>query len=368
MVKLQKREYTEQALVDKICTDAQKKSYAEKNRFRGGKQRADFRKKLSAYCEYEFDESTRKYTITNIFDIPKNKTQEKMTRGIYSYITPLILDYVVDSHNAEKPIQTTCLDIGSRIGMVNENYNLIKYNEKLRKNLDIPSRIFNEYINKVDVQIRDYICRCLEYLSGEGYIEITDIYIIKTSEIKPEIKNGGENVVVTKFEQKRVATDAEIELYEGIVKRIEAETGAYTVYEKHYGKNSKAYYILLRKLLGEHCVDNMYKGIDIKCLNLGKCEQMLNTFKETMTLSQSRESLRETFRLIVDKNTAARVVKKKVDDEKYAEFFSNLTALTISSEAEDIRNKIDEWETKVMRLNRKASSIKVTYREVRTEA
>ena len=55
MVRLKRGEYNEVTLVDKICTDAQKRSYHRKEKFASGKHRSMFLDTLSRYCDYEFD-------------------------------------------------------------------------------------------------------------------------------------------------------------------------------------------------------------------------------------------------------------------------------------------------------------------------
>ena len=58
-VKLKRGTYNESSLVDKVCSEAQRKSYHHKERFASGKHQSMFLDTLTRYCDYEYDPETK---------------------------------------------------------------------------------------------------------------------------------------------------------------------------------------------------------------------------------------------------------------------------------------------------------------------
>ena len=114
----------------KLCTAAQIESYVKKNKFASGKHQSMFLDTLSRYCEYEYDNETKTYKVTNVYRNPKTITQSRLHKGIYQYLAPLILNEMVNNHDENHKARLTVFDLANKIAMVNQNYNYVKFNQE----------------------------------------------------------------------------------------------------------------------------------------------------------------------------------------------------------------------------------------------
>ena len=85
-INLNRGQYSEITLVDKICTAAQKRSYYKKEKFPNSKQREMFLERLSCYCDFEYDPNTKKYKIKEVFKYPRTAAEIKIHKDIYQYL------------------------------------------------------------------------------------------------------------------------------------------------------------------------------------------------------------------------------------------------------------------------------------------
>ena len=85
---------------------------------------------LARYCDYEYDMSTKKYTVLEVYKYPKSLYDSKIHKGIYQYLAPLILYEVLfgEGYKDRKAVITS-MDLAQVVSMVNSNYTKMKYNQ-----------------------------------------------------------------------------------------------------------------------------------------------------------------------------------------------------------------------------------------------
>lgn len=361
-MRLEKRQYSEVELVSMICTEIQANSYKKKNKFVGGKQRSMFLDKLSTYCEYEYDKEQKQYTITDVYDSPQTMAQARLHKGIYRFLAPLILNEMINNHDENNKARLTVFDLAKKIALVNNNYDQIKYNmEQVGDELSIPFYIVYEYFNKTDLQIDEYLRRCIKYLRSENCVIANEVHVIQTFEQSAELDEN--LVLITKEKDVHTASDEEMKLYSRIIEQASREAGAFTNYDQWYGKSSGKFKKALKRLLEQHGIDYVCRGFEMWYIDLDKCKKMLDEYVAEFSLAENTRMLGEVFKLILDDNAATRASKKEMVDLSYVEHFKSLSSLTVLSDAEDIRKKIKSWKTQPDKLIEKANSINVEYRE-----
>lgn len=361
---IEKRNYTEKELVYMLCTPAQIQSYEQRNKFVGGKQRSMFLDRLAQYCSYDYDQATKSYNITALYDVPKTMAQSRLHKGIYQYLAPLILHEMINNHDENHKARLTVFDLAEKIAMVNSNYKCLKYNmEQVEDELDIPFYTVYEYFNKTDLQIDEYLRRCIKYLSSENCVIANEVHVIQTFKRDTQYKDDiGNHVEVIKVKDAHVATDEEMDLYARLIEEASKISGAYTNYEQWYGVNSNKFKRALKKLLDQNGIDYVCRGFEMWYVDLDKCKQMLHEYSD-ISLEDRTKMLGEVFKLLIDENAAKRAEKKSLIDTGYVEHFQSLSSITILHDAEDIRKQIKSWKSQSERLMEKANTINVEYRE-----
>ena len=81
-IRLKCIEYNEGVLVDKVCSEAQKRAYHKKEKFVNSTYRRMFLDSLSKYCDYEYDPETNKYRVLEVYKYPKTLYEAKIYKGI----------------------------------------------------------------------------------------------------------------------------------------------------------------------------------------------------------------------------------------------------------------------------------------------
>lgn len=354
--------YTEKTLVKKVCTEAQIASYNKKDKFVSGKYQSMFLDALSRYCEYEYDKDTKKYRVTEVYDNPKTMAQSRLHKGIYQYLAPLILNEMINHHDENHKARLTVFDLAAKIAMVNDNYNYVKFNqEDAGDELDIPLYLMNEYFNKADHQIDEFMRRCIRYLASENCVLANEVHVIQTAEKSVEIKK--DNILVTKKKDTHTASDDEMELYTRLLERASRISGAYTNYDQWYGRNSKKFKRALKRLLDENGIDYVCRGFEMWYIDLEKCKNMLDEYSD-ISLEERTKMLGDVFKLIIDENAEKRANGRSLIDNRYVEHFKSLSALTVQQDAPDVRKQLKSWKTQPDRLAEKANRMNIEYREL----
>ena len=278
---------TEQELVDLFGSDSQKKSYEENGRFIGSYKSAIF-KKINKYCkieEREKENGRKIYEIMDVYKYPLPASFPKMQKSIYKYICPLILNYLIDNeYNKDRRIDITIGKWSREINMVNQNYNLVKYNkEDTSKETQYPIELIYEFIDKTDDMLDHYITTALDYLKSAGLIIWRETYRINvevSSEQDVTIDENGKISIPLHIESHQ-ATDEEMKYYSKCIGIADKEANINNATERYYSKKSKRFNEVLKRELYKRKIKCVYKTYEAYYVNLEKCEYILNQLNQT---------------------------------------------------------------------------------------
>lgn len=278
---------TEQELVGLFGSDSQKKSYEENGRFIGSYKSAIF-KKINKYCkieEREKENGRRMYEIMDVYKYPLPASFPKMQKSIYKYICPLILNYLIDNeYNKDRRIDITIGKWSREINMVNQNYNLVKYNkEDTSKETQYPIDLIYEFIDKTDDMLDHYITTALDYLKSAGLIIWRETYRINvevSSEQDVTIDENGKISIPLHIESHQ-ATDEEMKYYSKCIGIADKEANINNATERYYSKKSKRFNEVLKRELYKRKIKCVYKTYEAYYVNLEKCEYILNQLNQT---------------------------------------------------------------------------------------
>lgn len=333
-VRLKRGSYNESVLVDKICSDAQQRSYHKKEKFASGKYQSMFLDTLARYCDYEYDIESKKYTVTEVYKYPKSLYDSKIHKGIYQYLAPLILNEVLfgTGYKDRKTIITS-LDLAKTIDLVNSNYNNLKYNQDAAKDdLGFSANILSEYFNKADNRIDEYMRRCIKYLSAMNCVIYNETHMIGIFPKTAEIENGH---IIVEPAQLRRATDEEMKLYSKLVEKASRKVKILSDSEKWYGKKAARYNTELTRLLKENGIIFVCRAFELWRVDEVQCKNILRSFADK-TISQRQQEIGAVLKMIMDANAEARLEKNQSLGSNYIEQFKRLSDITLLYGAEDI--------------------------------
>lgn len=331
-VDLKKGSYLESTLVDKICSERQKLSYHKNNKFAGGKNRSGFLKVLSRYCEFEYDPDKKRYIITNTYDIPQSPYTDKMHKGIYEYLAPLILFHVYYEADDQK-FTGTSADLARSIKVVNHNYNVMKYNqEDVKLSLGLDKNIILEYFSKLDNCVAEYLSRCLKYLESTGAIGYSETRMIGVMPKNAVIDNW--HIIVEPAEIRK-ATEQEIRDYFEMSGKVSEELHIISNQEKWYGKKGLRYKTEISRLLRSEGLLFMCKAFEISVKDAECCKNIFRSFRDK-TIGQRQQEVGMILKAIMDGNAEKRAARKQNLKVDYIGQFKQLSDITLLYDAEDI--------------------------------
>lgn len=340
-VDLSAGQYSEKTLVDKICTEAQKRSYHKKEKFINSKQREMFLDRLSCYCEFEYDLNTSKYKIRKVLKFPRTAAEIKIHKGIYQCLAPLIIDTVINNESRQSIFSV--YELTKDTNMVNQNYRPMKFAQsEVSDNLQIPRKTVAEYFDKTDSYIHHRIKQCIQYLSETGCIFFDEIFIIKKvifTDVQMNL-NGCKSKGKAEI---RKATDEELNLYAKLLEIADNEVGIKSNQDRWFGNKTHAFNSVLSKLLRDHNIAYITKGFELFRVHLDRCKEIMQTFSDK-PLGQYRKEIGIILKAISDSNAECRIKSGKcVDfDRDYLENFKNLSKISLLYEATNITEQIPE--------------------------
>lgn len=338
-INLNRGQYSESTLVDKVCTAAQKRSYHKKEKFSNSKQREMFLDRLSCYCKFEYDSNTKKYKIKEVFKYPKTAAEAKIHKDIYQYLTPLILNTIINNESRQTIFNV--YELTKDTNMVNQNYAPMKFAQnEVSYGLQIPHKTISEYFDKTDSYIHHRIKQCIQYLSETGCIFFNETHIIKKvvfTDVQVNLngcKSKGKSEI-------RKATDDELDLYAKLLEIADNEVGIKSNQDRWYGKKARAFKNTLSRLLRDHNIAYITKGFEIFRIHLDRCEEIMQTFSDK-PLDQYRKEVGTLLKEISDCNAEGRIKDGKcIDfDEDYLENFKNLSEISLLYGAKNITEQI----------------------------
>lgn len=336
---------SEKELVELFGSDSQKKSYEENGRFVSG-YKSSLLKKASRYCSIK-DLGNRKYKINNIYDYPLPSNFNKMNKSLYQYIVPLILNSLINGHDKNNSIEITVGKWAREINMVNQNYNLVKYNkEDSSKEFQIKLETINEFFDKADHMINWYIENALDYLKSAGLIIWRQVnrVTIEESDGKSVIDQDG-NVEVNINISSHQASKEEMEYYSQCVAIADKESKIENAGERYYSVKAKHFQEVLKRELYKRKIKCIYNTYEAYYVHLDRCQELLKQFG-TFNSNKLIKSFNEEFSTMLIENAGIRFDKNTskylLDKDSYLLSFENLCEITIDNKTEYLGKRIRE--------------------------
>lgn len=357
-IDLKAGQYNEATLVDKVCTDAERRLYHKKEKFASAKHRQSFISRLDCYCKFKYDQDTKKVNVKEIFTYPKTQAEVK----VHQYLAPLILDKVINTEEGRWTI-FNIQDIARDCYMCNKNYSTMKNNQDaVERDLHIPQFTTSEFFNKADNCIDDYIRRCIKYLKEMNCVIFDEIHIICKINKNYETcfnEDTQEDEIHEYITNKRFeATKEELDLYAGLVEIASRKAGVRNHADKWYGKTAIKYNAEISKLLKAHNIKYVCGGFRLHRVDTSRCKEILGSFSDK-PINQYRKEIGVLLKTVMDGNAEKRIKKAGRADKFYLENFKDLSEITLLYGAPDIRPRLPSAKTRQERLQDEAENTAV---------
>lgn len=332
-------------LVNKYASPAVKESYIKNGKLLT-KNKRTLLEKMSRYCKI-VDLGKREYEITKIYPYILPANFKKMNTSLYQYIVPLLLEKIINGHDQNRKIDITLGKWAREINMVNQNYNLCKYNkEETSRAIKYELDTINEFYNKSDDMIEYYIMNALDYLKSAGLIIWRDVYKI-TSEISDEMMEIDSNGVVhanIKLET-REASKEDMDFYAACIKVADEEANITNASERYYSKKSQRFNEALKNELYKRKIKLVYKSYEAYYIDLDKCSFVLNQFPHQSNIIKKfndafTEMIIGNAQKRFDKSPRKYTIYESKDD--YSLCFKGLCEMTINNETEYLGKRINK--------------------------
>lgn len=358
-INLKGGQYKESTLVDKICTEAQKRSYHKKEKFANNKQRSMFLDRLSCYCTYDYDQDRKMCKVKKVFTYPKTDAEVKVHSGIYQCLTPLILDMVLRSKSEGRHAVFSAFDLAENCSMFNANYKIMKHNQAaIETDLHIPQNTAQEFFLKSDDRINYYIRKCVEYLNKMGCVVFDEIHLIKryTEEVIPDEET--DDVIKIRRTEKHIASKEEMDLYTAILEEASKKAGIRKNADRWYGKTAFRYQTEVSRLFKKNHIAYVCRGFVVYRFDTDRCREILNTFSDK-SMNQYRQGAGSLFKALMDERAEARFITHSSFDENYLEHFKDLSEIALLFDAPDIKPRLLSAENYEERMERLSKGMKV---------
>lgn len=361
IMNLKKGEINTKEFVDTFGTEKQKQSYV-KNKRLGGRDKELLLNKANKFCHIE-DLGQGKYIIHKIYGVKKEDLILPLKKGLYNYLTPLILSKLVDEYYQNNNFKITLPFLGwaKKFEIVNENYSLIKYHQDVSSlTFEIDKDIMFEYFEKMDDCIRYYMQECLSELSkasGLNLIEFDSIKMVRKQKlVYEENQQGGLDITTEEWDE--VISDEDRKYVYACEEKAAKKAGITENKEKFYGVKSFIYSRELKELLKKKDILFTYSAFNIYCKNIDNIKTTLKKFAD-VNLNDNKgfvEAFNEKFIEYIDKkakgihkkelkkvhelNIDEKYIKEYRKDEGYIITYNKLSDLTIKTDTPSIKDKI----------------------------
>ena len=334
---------TEAKLVELYGSPAQKKSYKEKGHFVSS-YKSNLLKKVSKYCKIEETnekkDGTNLYNITQVYNVPLPSNFDKMNKSLYQYIVPLILNSLINGHDKNNSIEITVGKWAREINMVNQNYNLVKFNrEDTSTETQIQLDTINEFYDKADHAINYYISNALDYLKSAGLIIWREVN---------RIDHDGKvslNINLTTHQ----ASKEEMDYYSQCIAIADKEAKIDSAGERYYSKKAPIFQNALKRELYKRKIKFVYSTYEAYYVHLDRCQALLDHF-EGFNAKKFLDKFNQEFSDMLienagnrfDKNTKATLRSLYKNRGEYELAFGSLCDITINNETEYLGKRIQK--------------------------
>lgn len=352
---------TEEELVKKFGTDAQKKSYKKYGRF-VGRYKECLLKKLSISYDIEQIEK-RLYKISEKDSYVPPNIFKKMNTSLYKFIIPAILRNITDEDRIDN-ITESLSDWAKIINMVNRNFRLVEFNMPQTADMSTyPLELVKEFVVCIKKHMDWYIMRSFNYLESINCIKVNEIYYVNQEKQDGEIKldrkgNVNVNIIVSHHR----ATEEELTYYNQCIKLADYKACIKKKQERYYGRKSKRFNNVLTDELLKKNITGVYKTYEVQCVDFRKCKILIDQFGNP-NLNTLADKFYQEFSELILKNAARRHDKNPCKysychgKEDYLECIIGMCDMVLNWRCESIVERIYE------RKNNYTLNVNRTYRE-----
>lgn len=288
---------------------------------------------LGRYCEFEYDEVARKYTVVKVLDNPRTQTRDKIHKGIYQDLIPLLLNEFIIEAEPDGTYWSTFSDLMHQIGIINVNYNLFKFNaDEAHDVLGLDYVVVNEFFSKADAKIENYLLRGVKYLVDTGCISYQERYMIAK---KDRVVRENSRFTVQTFYRR--ATDDEIALYHDLDCKICNTLDISSNKEKWYGKKSRSYMGLMTQELDDKNIKFFRKGLEVVILDKQFIGKLMRTYSDVELVTR-RENVANFLINNTVKNARKRVEKNPDLEDDYVDQFQYISEWVFPPTANSMYN------------------------------
>ena len=361
---LKKGKITNKELVESFGTNNLIDRYQRDNKITG-RDKQLLLNKAKKFCNIE-DLGRGQYIIHKIYGVEKDDLILPLKKGLYNFLTPLILSKLVEEHYQNNNFKITLPFLGwaKKFDIVNDNYSLIKYNQnKSSEQLGIDKETMFEYFEKMDDCIKYYMQECLTTLSKQSGLDLIDFDSIKMVRKQKLISepndNGGIDLIPSEWDE--VVSDNDRKFVYDCESKAKAFANIVDNKEKFYGTKSLIYNKELKRLLRERNILFMYSAFNIYCKNIDEIKKTFTKFAD-VTLDNNNNfitTFNEKFLEYIDKkaknihnkeqkkedNADKKYIKSYRLVETYIDNFNLLSDTTIKVGAENLKDKIKTDDT-----------------------
>lgn len=335
---------SEKDLVNIFATTGQAQKYFSVNKFTGNNKNI-LLKEVSRYCSI-VDLGNRQYEISEVKKYPIPKIYDKMNKSLYQYIVPLILNKLIDGHDKNNKITLTSNKWARQIQMINGNYNLIKFHKKdASDKLDFRISYIEDFYNKADDMINNYLEMSLKYLKQTGSIIWREVYMVHMESVGDKIiEIDDSNNIYAEFNvDEHQATQEEMEFFSRCVEAADKIAGidksSDTDRERYYGKKALRFTKALSSELNKRNIKYIYKTYEVYYIHLDRCKDMMRLFNNENMI----ENFNHEFEKLITDNATKRYKKGELSkySEDYVNTFVDLCEITINSKTESMAHRLD---------------------------
>lgn len=258
--------------------------YYENHNSLSEKYRSDIIKRANKYCKITRLSTKSKngnptYWIKELYDVPLPDGYNKMHSGLYQYIIPSVLKFLLrNNHNECNKLDFINYYFVKDISMVNHNYGILKYEGKnISEKYLIPYDIVKKYDKYMKNKIKYYIEKSLRYLQNIGCISIEHSYKVEkviNKQITLHNKKIETNAVVLKSE----ATKEDIEIYNKCLQTVDDMFNIKNKKDRFFSKQSSSYKKQLQDELEKYFILSVFDNYRIYYIDYDYCSKVLRQY------------------------------------------------------------------------------------------
>lgn len=355
MLNIKEGKFCEEKIVNWFGTEKQKANY-KVNQKLNAKQKNSILSRASRQCNIiqlarKSANGTPKYWIKKVYATPLPSNFTKMNSGLYQYIIPLMLMYIIKNHDQNNKASFTVVRWGKEINMVNRNYLPAKYNKrKLSNIIKVDECLLYRFYEKSDARLRYYITQSLNYLKQARCIIWNENY--RLVEEWRDLDNKNDNLCIYNHKTDRIASDEDKKIYTEAIKYADEKADIQSAKERYYSYKSVDFQKYLIKYLKRHQILYVYKVYEAFYIDLDWCKFLLSFFSinEKNYLQKIHDFNKEFSDTLIEQV----IEQYKKTPDKFQYYFSE-EELTI--DLERVTNMLISYDTKKVQLKDNQSKL-----------